>query len=280
MKVLVNDKIVKRDTVKIDIEDRGYQFGDGVYEVINMYDGQFFTLDEHLERLYRSANEIGIALPFTMEQLSNNLKQLQKENDMNVGSLYVQVSRGVAPRTHQYDKNLHTMLIAYPLPYKDISTLYENGAAAITGEDLRWLRCDIKSLNLLYNIMMKQKAYDQGAFETILIRDEVVTEGTSSNVFMIKDNVIYTHPANNLILNGITRMELLRLFNNNNWSWQEKAFSKEQLIQADEIFTTSTTTEVVPIVSLDGNQVGDGKPGKFTKQIHLAFKEVIKKTQI
>ncbi|WP_096154485.1 MULTISPECIES: D-amino-acid transaminase [Bacillus] len=276
MKVLVNDKIVQRDTIKIDIEDRGYQFGDGVYEVINLYNGQFFTLEEHLERLERSANEIGMALPFTLEELKENLLLLQKENKMKKGSVYLQVTRGVAPRTHQYAKSLHTMLVAYPLPYKELTSLYENGATAITGEDLRWLRCDIKSLNLLYNIMMKQKAYDQGAFETILIRDGVVTEGTSSNVFMIKDSVIYTHPANNLILNGITRMELLSLFKGKNWTYKEKAFTKDDLFQAAEIFTTSTTTEVVPIVSIDGKVVGDGKPGRFTKQIHQSFTEVIK----
>jgi D-alanine transaminase len=276
MKVLVDGEIVARSEVKVDMEDRGYQFGDGVYEVINVYDGVLFTLDEHIERLYRSANEIGISINFERDHLKNDIRKLIQENDMKKGGLYLQVTRGVAPRTHQYQKDISSKMVAYPLPYKEMEETRSTGVTAITEQDLRWLRCDIKSLNLLYNIMIKQKAYEQGAFEAILIRDGVVTEGTSSNVFIIKDGTIYTHPATNLILNGITRQKLLEVYQENGWAFKEKSFSSLELMEADEVFVTSTTSEVVPVISIDGKTVNDGSPGSFTRKIQQAFSMTVK----
>lgn len=277
MKVLLDGNIVNRDEIEVDIEDRGYQFGDGVYEVINVYNGVPFTLDEHMTRLYRSAKEIGITIGMEAEKLKEDILHIITANNITNGGLYLQITRGVAPRTHQYDTNMKPCLVAYPLPFKEMKQIHADGVTAITEKDLRWLRCDIKSLNLLYNIMIKQKAFEAGAFEAILIRDEVVTEGTSSNVFIIKDSCIYTHPATNLILNGITRTKLLQIFQENRWDYKEQAFTKEDLLQADEVFVTSTTSEVVPVVSIDGKLVNDGKPGSLTKKIHVAFIEVVKK---
>lgn len=277
MKVLVDGKIIARSEVKVDMEDRGYQFGDGVYEVINIYDGVPFTLDEHLERLYRSAKEIGLIINVDSDHLKNDIRMLIQENNMEKGGLYLQVTRGVAPRTHQYQKDISSKLVAYPLPYKEMAETRLNGVIAITEQDMRWLRCDIKSLNLLYNIMIKQKAHEQGAFEAILIRDGIVTEGTSSNVFIIKDGLIYTHPATNLILNGITRQKLLQVYQENGWECTEQPFTTQELMEADEVFVTSTTSEVVPVISIDGKIVNGGKPGNMTKKIQDAFSRKVKK---
>ncbi|WP_223699920.1 D-amino-acid transaminase [Sutcliffiella deserti] len=277
MKVLVNSEIVERKEVRVDIEDRGYQFGDGVYEVINVYNGVPFTLKEHTTRLYRSAKEVGIEIKEEPEVLIQKILRVIERNDMVNGGLYLQVSRGVAPRAHQYPSDIEPTLIAYPLPYKEMKHTRNDGVSVITAEDLRWLRCDIKSLNLLYNIMIKQKANEAGVFEAILIRNGIVTEGTSSNVFIVKRDEIFTHPANNLILSGITRSKLLEIFDNNGWKCNEQEFSKQELLAADEVFVTSTTSEVVPVISIDGTQVGDGKAGSMTKQIQQAFSELVKR---
>jgi len=275
MKVIINEDLVNRKDVNLEIEDRGYQFGDGVYEVIRIYESVPYTLDEHIERFYRSAYEISISPQLKKEELKKKLIRLIQENQVINGGIYVQITRGIAPRKHHYDKSISPQLLAYTLPLNQLKKEQKEGVATLTGEDLRWLRCDIKSLNLLYNVMMKQKAYENGAFESILIRDGYVTEGTSSNVFMIKDQVIYTHPANHLILDGITRRELLNLFKQKGWNYEESAFLKEELMSADEVFITSTTTEVIPVVSIDGLHISNGVPGSVTKEILKAFTQRI-----
>ncbi|MCM3616019.1 D-amino-acid transaminase [Sutcliffiella horikoshii] len=276
MKVLVNDEIIERNEAKVDIEDRGYQFGDGVYEVVNIYEGIPFTLNEHIARLYRSASEIGIKLSEQPAQLCNRLLELIKCNNMTNGGLYLQISRGVTNRTHQYEQTLTPQLVAYPLPYKSVQDAQAKGVEAITAEDMRWLRCDIKSLNLLYNIMVKQKASEAGAFESILIRDGIVTEGSSSNIFIVKEGVLKTHPANNLILNGITRTKLLEIMDVNSWEYKLEPFQKEELMEADEVFLTSTTSEVMPIIKIDGVTFSGAQPGPFTRKVQTAFSEAVK----
>ncbi|KPB06440.1 D-amino-acid transaminase [Bacillus sp. CHD6a] len=275
MKVLLNDKIMDRNEAKVDIEDRGYQFGDGVYEVVNIYDGVPFTLKEHIARLYRSAREIGIHLNERPEQLCNRLLELIKANNTEKGGLYLQISRGVSNRSHHYDQSLTPQLVAYPLSYKSVEDAQTYGVEAITSEDLRWLRCDIKSLNLLYNIMVKQKANEAGAFETILIRDGMVTEGSSSNIFIVKNGILLTHPANNLILNGITRTKLLEIMDANGWDYKIQPFEKEELMKADEVFLTSTTSEVMPIIKIDGVTFSEAMPGPYTRKFQRAFRETV-----
>ncbi|CAG9621629.1 D-amino-acid transaminase [Sutcliffiella rhizosphaerae] len=277
MKVLVNESILDKEAVKIDFEDRGYQFGDGVYEVINIYNGVPFTFNEHIERLYRSAQEIGMSIPYSPEKLKENLMSLLDANNVIQGGLYLQITRGTAPRTHHYDEAIESKLIAYPLPHKDVLAPQTNGVTAITEEDLRWLRCDIKSLNLLYNIMSKQKAAKAGAFETILIREEIVTEGTSSNIFIVKDGMVKTHPANNKILNGITRMKLLQIVDQHAWEYQLEPFTKSELLEADEVFLTSTTSEIMPIIKVDDVVFHDGIPGPMTQKLQSAFREAVEK---
>ncbi|KXZ20787.1 D-alanine aminotransferase [Bacillus nakamurai] len=275
MKILVNGLLIDREEAAVDIEDRGYQFGDGVYEVIRVYNGVLFGLHEHIERLFRSAAEIGITLPYTAEDAEWDLQKLVQENKLTDGGVYIQTTRGKAPRKHQYDKGLEPQTTAYTFSVKKPENEQKQGAAAITAEDKRWLRCDIKSLNLLYNVMIKQKAYEAGAYEAVLIRDGAVTEGTSSNVYAVINGVVRTHPANELILNGITRVKILELINQNGIQLKETPLTEEELRQADEIFISSTTAELIPIVTLDGKPVGSGAPGPVAKKLQEAFQASI-----
>lgn len=275
MKVLFNGRLMERSECAVDIEDRGYQFGDGVYEVIRIYNGSLYTLDEHIARFFKSAAEIGIVLPFSEAELKGELKGLIKANQVDDGGLYLQATRGTAPRKHQYKPGPTPQVTAYTFPIKKPVNEQENGVSVITEDDLRWLRCDIKSLNLLYNVMIKQKAHEASSFEAILIRDGFVTEGTSSNVYAVKQNVIYTHPASNLILNGITRRTLLELFRKNGWQHEEKAITKDELMNADEVFISSTTAEVIPVTVIDGQNIGTGAPGPLTKEVQKALQDNI-----
>ncbi|RXT13656.1 D-amino-acid transaminase [Ammoniphilus sp. CFH 90114] len=273
--ILYNDRLVDREDVRIDIEDRGYQFGDGVYEVVSIYEGEIFRLQEHLTRFEYSANQIGITLPVTLEKLQDNLHKLIEHHQLSNGQIYFQVTRGYAPRNHPFPEESHPVLTGYvtrrPRPVESM----KNGVAAIITEDLRWLRCDIKSLNLLGSVLAKQKAAEQGAFEAIQHRNGTVTEGSASNLFMVRDNKLYTHPLGNLILGGISRIVVLELAAKLNIEVIEAPFSLEELHQADELFLTSTTSEVMPIVTLDGKPVKNGTPGAVTKQLQEAFSALI-----
>jgi len=275
MKVLINKELMDREETSVDIEDRGYQFGDGVYEVVRVYEGEVYELDRHVERLFRSAKEIDITLEYTIDELKETLKKLIKENNVIDGGVYFQVTRGVAPRKHNYDRSVKSHLVAYPLYFTRPEEKQREGVTAITVEDLRWLRCDIKSLNLLYNVMMKQKASDNEAFEGIFIRDGIVTEGTSTNVFIVKDGIYKTHPVNNMILNGITRRRILELFKENDLAYEEVEFTKAELFEADEVFITSTTSEVMPITQIDDENISDGQVGEKTKEIYDLLIEYI-----
>lgn len=272
VKVILNDDIIDRSEAAIDIEDRGYQFGDGVYEVIRVYDGVLFTGDEHLERFYSSAKKIKITVPFQKEDLLDLMNQLIRVNNVHDGSIYMQLTRGASPRNHVFPSvDTKPVLTAYTKEVARPVESLENGVAAMVAEDIRWLRCDIKSLNLLPNLLAKQTATEQGCYEAILHRDGLVTEGSASNAYIVVDGKIKTHPATNLILNGITRQVVARLCKDNNIPFSEEAFTLDELRNADEIFVTSTTSEVMPVVKLDEREVGNGKPGEVTRKLQTLF---------
>lgn len=265
----------------IDIEDRGYQFGDGIYEVVGIYGGKLFLMDEHLQRLKRSARELSIKLPFTMADIKQDLIELTKVNDVIEGLLYLQITRGVAPRTHELPvEKVEPMVVAYTKELGDLTELQDMGSTAILQEDIRWLRCDVKTLNLLPNTMAKQRAVEQGAVEAILHRGEVVTEASSSNVFIIKDGIVYTHPANNFILNGITRQKVIQILQELNILVKEVPYTVTDLLSADEVFITATKLDVVPINSVDGHDIGTGKPGMMTIQILEAMRQLTARLQV
>ncbi|EUJ29507.1 D-amino-acid transaminase [Listeria cornellensis] len=277
MKVLVKNQLIERDEAKVDVEDRGYQFGDGVYEVIRMYNGQFFTYDEHIERLYASAAKIDLVIPYSKPELRALVDSLMKANNIGTGNVYLQITRGEqSPRNHVIPSTPpEAVLTASASEVPRDTTLFENGRKAILEEDVRWLRCDIKSLNLLGNSIAKNKAHQAGAFEAILHRGENVTEGSAANAYMIKDGKLMTHASNNLILEGITRQIILRVAEENGIPVVESGFTLTDLAAADEVFISSTTIEVTPIVEIDGKVVGDGKRGPITKKLHDAFTKEI-----
>lgn len=269
--ILMDDQLVKDEQVNISKEDRGYQFGDGVYEVIRIYEGDLFTEDEHIERFYESAQKIRLVIPYTKDVLQKLVHELVEANEVVNGYVYMQITRGVSPRQHQFPEQAQPVLTAYTKLMERPLDLMRNGVHAKFIEDVRWLRCDIKSLNLLGNVLAKQEAMEDGCYEAVLHRGETITEGSSSNVYGIKDGVIYTHPADNHILNGITRREVIKVCRELGIPLEEKSFTKEDARAMDELFISSTTAEVLPVTVLDGEPVGAGIPGETTRKLQQGF---------
>lgn len=273
--VLTQKSFAHKDKLAYPFEERGLQFGDGVYEVIRIYEGQTHLLREHIERLFRSAEAIEITLDYTVDELISLLEKLITENQMTSdGKIYLQVTRGSARRDHVFPvESVEPNFYAYIEKFPRNLTNLEEGVSVITTEDIRWDLCYIKSLNLLPNVLAKQSAKEQGAFEAILHKDGLVTEASSANVFLVKDGKIYTHPATNQILRGCVRMKVMDFAKNLKIPILEEGFTLEEIKTADEMFLTSTTAEVMPIVSVDGKQVAGGKPGEITRNLQEAYEE-------
>ncbi|MBS4173868.1 D-amino-acid transaminase [Bacillus sp. FJAT-49736] len=277
-KIIFNGEIVDRTTAAIDIEDRGYQFGDGIYEVIRVYNGKLFTKNEHIQRLYESAEKIGLKIKDDKDAFGSKLEELVKVNSLDTGIIYLQFTRGVYPRQHGFpEKEVEPVFVAYTKEMKRAENLMKSGVNGLLVEDIRWLRCDIKSLNLLGNILAKQKAAEADCYEAIQHRGDKITEGSSSNVFMVKDGILKTHPVTNLILNGITRQVILKICKENEFPVKEVEFSVSELTEADEVFISSTTSEIMPIVGLNSIAIGNGKPGEITKKLQQIFEDEIQK---
>lgn len=270
--VLWNDRIVKEGEIVISPEDRGYQFGDGIYEVVKVYNGKVFTAEEHLDRFYLSAEKISLVIPYTKEQLLKLLQDLIEANGLQTGHIYFQITRGAIARNHPFpNPAIPTVLTGNVKENPRPLANFEKGVKTILADDVRWLRNDIKSLNLLGAVLAKQKAVEAGCYEAILHREGTVTEGSSSNIFGIKDGVLYTHPANNLILKGITRQVVLQCASEIGLPVVEEAFTTEALFQMDELIVTSTTSEVTPIIEVEGKAIGSGVPGEWTRKLQAAF---------
>lgn len=276
MYILLNGEFKQKNEVSIDFEDRGYQFGDGVYEVIRVYNGSYFAMKEHMERFVRSAKEIKIVLQHSAEELTGMLNELILKNQVLDGAVYMQITRGVTGRKHLFPgKDVTPQIVAYPIPCSKPVKEQEKGIKLYLMEDIRWLRCDIKSLNLLGNVLAKQEAYENGAYEALLHRGEHITEGSSSNFYGVKNGVIYTHPANHLILNGVTRMKVADLCRKNGLTFAEEMLKVDDLKTLDEAFITSTTSEVIPVTEIDSMKVGEGVPGPVTRELQRFFEEMI-----
>ncbi|APC47377.1 D-amino-acid transaminase [Virgibacillus halodenitrificans] len=270
--ILAQDKFTHRDELNYPYEERGLQFGDGVYEVIRIYNGDYYLLNEHVDRLFRSAEAIKINLSLTKDELKKLLLELLTKNKMTAdGKVYLQVSRGSAPRDHVFPLNVPANMYAYlqDLP-RNLENL-ENGVCTITQRDVRWENCYIKSLNLLPNVLAKQEAKEQGCYEAILHRDGLVTECSSSNAYLVKDGKIHTHPATNNILHGCVRMRVEKFANDLNIPFIEEGFSVEDIAMADEIFLSSSTSEVMPVIKVDNKEINDGKPGTITRKLQDAY---------
>ncbi len=250
----------------VSIEDRGYLFADAVYEVWSIFDGRLADLDGHLTRLERSLRELSIALPMPRESLLVVLNEVVRRNRIREGMVYLQVSRGVAPRDHVFpgpDVKPAVVITAKPVDREAAARKAEAGVKAITVPDIRWGRCDIKTVGLLPNVLAKQQAKEQGAGEVIFVdRDGFVSEGGSTNVYIVgDDNIIRTRPLTANILPGVTRLNLLKVAEREGLHIVEDIFTVEQLKAAREVFVTAATSLVLPIVAVDGSPVGNGAPG-------------------
>jgi D-alanine transaminase len=268
-------ELVPRAQASVDVEDRGHTFGDGIYEVFRVYGGRVFEPELHWARFERSAMELRIELPYAREAFERGVEQLLQAEGLDAGIVYLQLTRGTAPRAHPFPAEARPTVTAFTKPLARPTAALEAGTAIVTRPDIRWLRCDIKSLNLLPNVLAKQEASEAGASEAVLHRDGIVTEGSSTNIAIVKDGVVRTHPANHLILHGVTRAVALRLAGGIDIPVREETFTLEELREADEAFLLSTTVEIMPIVAIDGEPVGDGVPGPITRKLQAAFEKLI-----
>ncbi len=272
MLVYLNGKYLDYAQALLPVDERGLQFADGIYEVALVWGGQFVDLDRHLERLERSAQAIELDLPFTRSEIRSVADELLRREHPAQAALYLQVTRGVAPRDHQFPAVVQPTVIAYLKGAHMDQEALQHGVRAITVPDLRWLRCDIKSVSLLPNVLSRQQAANRGVREAIQVRAGVgVTEGSATNIWMVHQGSIVTAPASNWILSGIVRSVVLELAKAETLPVAERFASAEELLQMDEVFMTSTTSFVTPIVEIDGRKVGDGEPGPVTMRLQELY---------
>ena len=272
--VYFNGDIVPYEDARIGIEDRGYQFADGVYEVIAVYNNRPFKFEEHFTRLKNSVE--GLDINFNnYDQLKKDAKSLIKKSEYSDAKLYIQITRGEATRSHAYPDEMTPNVVMTVKKLKGKPDHYfKEGVKAITVPDERWSRCHIKSIALLPNILAKKRAKKAGAYEAIQIRDGFVTDGTSSNVFIVKGGKIITPPATNYLLNGITRRVIIEKAKSLGYEVLESSVSLYDLLNADEVFLTGTTTEVMPIIEIDEKKIGDGSPGEYTMDIYKEYQKI------
>lgn len=278
--VYLNGKFLPIEQATVSVQDRGFIFGDGVYEVIPVYGGRLFRLEQHLRRLANSLAETRIANPMTDHQWQLCLQELVSRNGGGDQSVYVQITRGAAPRDHAFPEDTQPTVYVASSPLKPLSPeIMVNGVVAVTAPDNRWQRCDIKAITLLANILLRQQAIDQGAVEAILVRDGLANEGAASNLFIVKQGVVITPPKGPILLPGITRDLVLELAAANNIAHREAPITMADLEQAEEVWLSSSTREILPVTRLDGRPVGDGKPGPLWRQmmaLYQAYKQQVR----
>lgn len=272
--VYLNGQFLSAEDAHVSVFDRGFLLGDGVYEVIPVYAGQCFQLTGHLLRLQASLDGIRMKNPHSNLEWESIIEQLIEKNGSGDQSLYLQVTRGVAPRDHVFPEGVTPTAFAMSNPLQAVSEKYKKeGVAAITLPDIRWQNCNIKAITLLPNSLLKQQAQDAGAVEALLIRDDYLTEGAASNAYVILDGTIYTAPKDEKVLPGITRDVVLMLAKKSDIPLFEQAVSSSQLKHADEIWISSSTKEVLAITRLDGEKVGTGLPGPVWQQIDELYQD-------
>ncbi len=270
--VYINGKYVPEEEARVSIFDRGFVFGDGVYEVVPVIRGRLADRDYFLQRLTRSLDELGIAWPCSTAEYQEVLEQLVARNSLEEGIVYTQVTRGVSDRQFTFPANTPSSMAAFTqvMPLLE-NPAAENGVTVVTTAEIRWLRRDIKSLNLLAQVLAKQYAADRGAGEAWMIEDGLITEGASSTAYIVKDGSVVTRPLSNRILPGIRRRRLLELAAEAGVACEERPFSLAEALAADEAFLSSATTILHPVIGIDGNPVGDGKPGPLTRKLRQLY---------
>lgn len=276
--IYLNGRFMPIEEACVPVLDRGFIFGDGVYEVIPVYSRRPFRLREHLKRLQHSLDGIRLSNPHSEDEwvhLIGGLVELNEEEDQ---SLYLHITRGVAKRDHAFPSGVAptVFMMSNPLVTSTpemMKSLVESGVAVVSAVDNRWLRCDIKAIALLPNVLLRQLAVDAGAAETLLLRDGFLTEGAASNIFVVRDDVLLAPPKDNLMLPGITYDVILELAAAASFKTEVRRISEHEVRTAQELWLTSSTKEVLAITHLDGQPVADGKPGPLFRQMHRLYQD-------
>jgi D-alanine transaminase len=274
MTVFLNGKLLPAEQATVSVLDRGFIFGDGVYELVPVYSRVPFRLDEHLARLERSLAEVKIRNPYSRRQWRDSIYQLIDAQPHEDQGVYFQVTRGVAKRDHAFPKSAEptVFMMSNPLVNPPQAQV-ESGGSAVSAPDNRWLRCDIKSISLIGNCLLRQLSAEVGAAETVLFRDGKLTEASASNVFIVKRGVIQSPPKTNLILPGITYDVVVELARANGMALEFKDVTEAEVRAADEVWVTSSSKEVLAIVELDGKRIGDGRPGPAFRRMYQLYQE-------
>ena len=272
--VYLNGEFIAPDAAKVSVFDRGFVFADGVYEVIPAYGGRLFRLAQHLERLEQSLDGIRLQNPLSAAAWGAVFERLLAQFGKADQYVYLQITRGAAPRDHAFPAGVAPTVFAFAkrIEYPSAS-LIEQGVTAVTLPDIRWSRCDIKSIALLPNVLMRQQAVDGDAVEAILLRDGCVTEGAASNVFVVYQQQLLTPPKGPFILPGITRDLVVELARSGAVDFAERPLTETELRRADEVWMTSSTKEILPIVRIDGRPVGNGRPGALHARLFAAYQD-------
>ena len=272
--VYVNGEYVPEAEAKVSVFDRGFLFADGVYEVTPVVNGKLVDYDPHMERLDRSLKELKMAWPCNIVEMTAMHNELIKRNNLTEGIIYMQVTRGVADRMFNFPKDIISSLVAFPQVMKLVDNPNaRTGVKVVTTPDIRWLRRDIKSIMLLAPVLGKEEAYQKGAAEGWMVEDGFVTEGTSSNAYIVIGDKIITRPLSNRILAGCTRRALFRLAKEHGVLIEERLFTPEEAYAADEAFLSSASQFVMPITEIDGHRIGGGQPGPVVRKLREIFLE-------
>jgi len=272
--IFLNGKFMPIEEARVPVLDRGFIFGDGVYELVPVYSRAPFRLEEHLVRLERSLAAVRIRNPYSRAEWRDIILQLVAKQSFEDQGVYFQVTRGVAKRDHAFPKDAAPTVFVMSNPLVNPpAELVERGAAAVTAVDNRWLRCDIKSISLIGNVLLRQHSADVGAAETLLFRDGKLTEASASNVFAVKRGAILSPPKSNLILPGITYDVVAEIAQGAGIALEFRDLSEAEVRAADEIFVSSSYKEVLAIVQLDNRPVGEGRPGPVFKRVHQLYQD-------
>ncbi|WP_086244980.1 MULTISPECIES: D-amino acid aminotransferase [Campylobacter] len=276
-KVFLNGEFVDKDSAKISIFDRGFIFGDGIYEVVPVINSIIVEKDGFWDRFQRSLNEISLNLPYTNDEFESILNNLIEINSLKEGGLYIQITRGVAPRDFSFVKGVKPTIMAFAFSDSVLEhPAAKSGITIISTPDIRWKRRDIKSISLLGQCYAKNQATIAGADECFMVEDGYVTEAGSSSAFIIKDRTLITKPLSNEILPGIRRNRLLNLAKQIGLQIQERKFSMDEVYNADECFISAATIILLPVIKADGKAINGGKIGEYTTKLRELYKRALK----
>ena len=272
--VFLNGRFLPLEQATVPVLDRGFIFGDGVYELIPVYSRAPFRMDEHLARLERSLAAVRIANPYARDKWRSVIRELVAQQPGEDQGVYLQVTRGVAKRDHAFPAGVEPTVFAMSNPLVNPpKELVEKGVAAVSAPDNRWLRCDIKSISLIGNVLLRQQSADAGAAETILFRDGILTEASASNVFVAKNGLVLSPPKSNLILPGITYDVVVEIAQQLGMPLEFRDIREAEVRAADEVWVTSSSKEILAVVELDGKPVGAGRPGPLFRRAWEGYQE-------